>query len=79
MIKVVSKATSDNIVAARNFECWNIPIWNNILDVKISFDCGKCGFSQSKRVPIRDYPVVECKHCKTLNRINIVATTYGCG
>jgi hypothetical protein len=77
MIKVASKETSDNIVMARNVDGWNIPIWNNILGVKISFDCGKCGFSQSKRVPIGDYPVVECKHCRTLNRINIVATTYG--
>lgn len=69
---------SDKIVMARNFEGWNIPIWNNILGIKISFDCGECGYSQSARVPIRDYPVVECKHCRTLNKINIVATTYGC-
>lgn len=68
---------SDKIVMARNFEGRNIPIWNNILGIKISFDCGECGYSQSVRVPIRDYPVVECKHCKTLNKINIVATTYG--
>lgn len=68
---------SENIVNVRCFEGMNIPIWNNLFGVKINFDCGKCGFSQSVRVPIRDYPVVECKHCRTLNGINIVSSTYG--
>jgi hypothetical protein len=77
MIEMEYSTERNKVVMARDFSCWNIPIWNNVLGVKIDFDCGKCGFSQSKRVPIRDYPVVECKHCKTLNRINIVATTYG--
>jgi hypothetical protein len=69
---------SDKIVMARYFSFRNIPIWNNILGVKIDFDCGKCGYSQNVRVPIRDYPVVKCKHCRTLNKIDIVVTTYGC-
>lgn len=58
------------------FEGMNIPVWNNILGMNIHFDCGECGFSQSTRVPLRDYPVVECKHCRTLNEIPIVTTTY---
>jgi len=68
----------EKIVQARNFSGWNIPIWNNILGVKINFDCGECGFSQSVRVPIKDEPVVECKHCRTLNKIPLVVTTYSC-
>jgi len=68
---------AEKVVNPRTLECWNIPIWNNIFGVKINFDCGECGFSQVVRVPIKDYPVVECKHCKTLNRIPIVATIYG--
>lgn len=68
---------AEKVVNPRMFECWNIPIWNNIFGVKINFDCSECGFSQAVRVPIKDYPVVECKHCKTLNRIPVVATTYG--
>lgn len=76
---MANKTAIADIVMARRFECMNIPIWNNILGIKINFDCGKCGYSQGVRVPIRDYPVVECKHCRTLNKINIVVTTYGGG
>ena len=66
-------------IKPRYFECMNIPVWNNIFGVKIDFDCCECGFSQSVRVPLRDYPVVECRHCRTLNKIPIVTTTYaGC-
>ena len=71
--------TKEEIVVARNVDGWNIPIWNNILGVKISFDCGVCGFSQSKRVPLKDGPVVECKHCRRLNKLPLTITTYGCG
>lgn len=66
------KTASEKIVKAHNIEGWNLPVWNNIFGMKVNFDCGECGFSQSKRVPIKDYPVVECKHCKTLNRLNLV-------
>lgn len=76
---MAGKTRNNNIVMARYFEWRNIPVWNNILGVKINFDCGECGYSQGVRVSIRDYPVVECKHCRTLNRINIVTTTYGSG
>lgn len=75
---MAGKNRNNNIVWARNFDGMNIPVWNNLLGVKINFDCGECGYSQSVRIPIRDYPVVECKHCGTLNKINVVATTYGC-
>lgn len=67
---------AEKIVMARNIEGWNIPIWNNIFGAKIDFNCGGCGFSQSTRIPLKDYPVVECKHCRTLNKINLVTTTY---
>lgn len=75
---MTSRTEGDKIVMARNFSLRNIPIWNNVFGVKIDFSCGKCGYSQSTRVSIQDYPVVECGHCRTLNRINIVVTTYGC-
>jgi len=68
--------TNEKTVKPRYFEFRNIPIWNNILGVNINFDCGTCGFSQSTRVPLRDNPVVECKHCRTLNKIPVVTTTY---
>jgi len=67
---------SEKIVKPRYFEGWNIPIWNNIFGVKISFDCGECGFSQNARIPLRDCPTVECKYCRTLNKIPVVVTTY---
>ena len=69
----------EKIVEALRVKGLNIPIWNNIFGIKISFDCGECGFSQSLRVPLIDYPVVECKHCRTLNKIPVVTTTYGSG
>ena len=65
---------TEKIVNARNIEGRNIPIWNNIFGIKIDFDCGECGFSQSVRIPLKDYPVVECKHCRILNKINLVTT-----
>lgn len=68
---------SENVVKPRYFEFRNLPIWNNLFGVNIHFDCGKCGLSQSVRVPIRDYPIVECKHCKVLNKFNIMGSTYG--
>ena len=68
----------EKVVQVRSFSGRNIPVWNNIFGAKISFDCGECGFSQSVRVSIQDGPVVECKHCRTLNKIPLVATTYGC-
>ena len=69
----------EKIVEALRVKGLNIPIWNNIFGIKINFDCGECGFSQSLRVPLIDYPVVECKHCRTLNKIPVVTTTYGSG
>ena len=71
--------TNEKTVKPRYCEFRNIPIWDNIFGVKINFDCGECGFSQSLRVPLIDYPVVECKHCRTLNKIPVVTTTYGSG
>ena len=52
--------SGEKTVKSRYFEGQNIPIWDNTFGMSIHFDCGECGFSQNIRVPLRDYPVVEC-------------------
>ena len=66
------QATREKIVRPRQLECWNIHLWNNVAGVKVHYDCGECGYTQKVRVPVRDEPVVECKHCKTLNKFPLV-------
>ena len=63
---------SEKIVNVCQFTLCNIPIWNNMFGAKVYFGCGECGFSQKTRIPITDNPIVECKHCKTLNRIPLI-------
>lgn len=67
----------EKIVKPKQVEGWNIPIWNNIFGIKLDYDCGECGYSQSVRVKLRDYPTVACSHCNTLNKFPLVTEPIG--
>jgi len=61
-----------NVVMTTSFRTRNIPLWNDLVGAKVKYDCGDCGRTQNERVPMEDYPIVECGQCNSYNIIPIV-------
>lgn len=48
---------------------WNLNFFSG---PKFTIQCGSCGFTFTKRLPLIDAPTVRCDYCNVLNRIPVV-------